>query len=134
LTSASADAETRGVSLRLETPPDLPSTSVDPLRIREVLANLLDNALHHTPSGGTVWLRLKSLERTVVVTVEDTGSGIPPDELSKIFDRFYKGEGSRGSGIGLTIARNLVGAHGGTIRADSTPGEGTTLTLTLPVA
>jgi len=68
-----------------------------------------------------------------VVTVTDTGSGIAPDELPKIFDRFYKGRSSRGSGLGLTIARNLVAAHGGAIRAESLPGQGTTVTFTLPV-
>jgi signal transduction histidine kinase len=65
--------------------------------------------------------------------VADTGSGIAPDELPKIFDRFYKAPSSRGSGLGLTIARNLVSAHGGAIRAESLPGRGTTATFTLPV-
>jgi signal transduction histidine kinase len=67
------------------------------------------------------------------VSVADTGSGIPAADLPKIFDRFYKGRASRGSGLGLTIARNLVVAHGGEIRADSVEGKGTTLTVTLPL-
>jgi signal transduction histidine kinase len=134
VSSVSAAAENGQIALRLEAAPDLPSIAVDPLRIREVLANLLANALHHTPPGGAISLRVNALGRDAVFTVEDTGPGMGPDELSKIFDRFYKGEGSRGSGIGLTIARNLVVAHGGTIRADSKPGEGTMLTVTLPIA
>jgi two-component system OmpR family sensor kinase/two-component system sensor histidine kinase BaeS len=134
MSSVAIDAERGRISLRLDTAPDLPSVSVDPLRIREVLANLMANALHHTPPGGAVSGRITTAGREAVVSVADTGSGVAPEELSKIFDRFYKGEGSRGSGIGLTIARNLIVAHGGTIRADSTPGKGTTLTLTLPIA
>jgi len=69
----------------------------------------------------------------IVVTVGDTGPGIAPEDLPKIFDRFYKGKASRGSGLGLTIARNLVTAHGGSIRAESAPGAGTTLSFTLPL-
>jgi signal transduction histidine kinase len=67
------------------------------------------------------------------MTVSDTGTGVAAEDLPKIFDRFYKGSGSRGSGLGLTIARNLVVAHGGEIRADSEPGRGTTITFTLPL-
>jgi signal transduction histidine kinase len=77
--------------------------------------------------------RTGELPGFVVVSVADTGSGIPPADLPKIFDRFYKGRASRGSGLGLTIARNLVVAHGGEIRADSVEGKGTTLTVTLPL-
>jgi two-component system sensor histidine kinase BaeS len=132
VSSASAVAERGGVALRLDTPPGLPPVTVDPLRMREVIANLLSNAILHTPAGGVVSVGIRALARDVVVTVTDTGTGIAPDELPKIFDRFYKGRTSRGSGIGLTIARNLVIAHGGTIRADSRPGEGTTLTVTVP--
>jgi signal transduction histidine kinase len=69
----------------------------------------------------------------MTVRVRDTGDGIPADDLPRIFDRFYKGDGSRGSGLGLAIARKLVIAHGGDITAASTPGEGTTMTITLPV-
>jgi len=71
---------------------------------------------------------------SVVINVSDNGAGIAAEELPKIFDRFYKGTGSRGSGLGLTIARNLVVAHGGEIRAESRAGQGTTITFTLPVS
>jgi two-component system sensor histidine kinase ResE len=97
-----------------------------------VLTNLISNALHHTPGGGRVSVDAAARMDAIVVTVSDTGSGIAETDLSKIFDRFYKGHGSRGSGLGLTIARNLVVAHGGEIRAESAEGQGTTMTVTLP--
>jgi two-component system sensor histidine kinase BaeS len=121
------------VSLRLDVPSDLPLVSVDPLRIREVLINLLSNAVHHTPAGGSIILRGKRDNDRIVMTVTDTGKGIAPEEIPKIFDRFYKGRTSHGSGLGLTIARNLVTAHGGIISASSQPGQGTTMTFTLPL-
>jgi len=131
--SFSVEAQSRHLSLGVDAPPDLPLITVDPLRIREVVSNLVSNTLNHTPEGGTISIAVTVVNDRVVVTVTDTGSGIAPDELPKIFDRFYKGRSSRGSGLGLTIARNLVAAHGGAIRAESLPGQGTTVTFTLPV-
>ena len=127
-------AEARTISIRLDAAADLPLVAVDPLRIREVLANLLSNAVRHTPAGGNVTISARQAAGQLAVTVADTGAGIAPDDLPKIFDRFYKGSTSRGSGLGLTIARNLVVAHGGDISARSRPGEGTTITFTLPIA
>jgi len=83
--------------------------------------------------GGAVTIEARAADAAVAVSVRDTGPGIARDDLPKIFDRFYKGKASRGSGLGLTIARNLVAAHGGSIRAGSEPGAGTTLTFTLPL-
>ncbi|HYT77345.1 MAG TPA: HAMP domain-containing sensor histidine kinase [Vicinamibacterales bacterium] len=128
----SAEAERRQVTIHLQTAADLPSISIDPLRIREVLANLLSNALQHTPAGGSVSIGARRQGERVVVTVADTGAGIAADDLPRIFDRFHKGRTSRGSGLGLTIARNVVEAHGGEISADSRSGHGTTITFTLP--
>jgi two-component system, OmpR family, sensor histidine kinase BaeS len=102
---------------------------LDPVRIREVLFNLLTNAVL---AGGAVRIRAEARSSQLVIEVSDTGSGIPAEELPRIFDRFVKGRDSRGSGLGLAIARNLVEAHGGTIRAESRVGEGTTITVTLP--
>ena len=98
-----------------------------------MLTNLVANALRYTPRGGTR-RRDASAGRAdgVEVRVVDTGAGISAEELPHIFDRFYKGAGSSGSGLGLTIARGLVEAHGGTIRAESRPGAGTTITFSLP--
>lgn len=128
----SAGVASAGVSVVVAAQPDLPVVDIDPLRIREVIANLLTNALRYTPAAGTVTISARRQTHGIAVSVSDTGAGISPDDLPKIFDRFYKGRASRGSGLGLTIARNLVTAHGGTIRADSTPGRGTTITFDLP--
>ena len=86
---------------------------MDPVRIREVLINLLVNALHHTPTNGRVTIEVSDAADHIELRVADTGPGIAADELPRIFDRFHKGAGSHGSGLGLTIARSLVEAHGG---------------------
>ena len=132
--SFSADAAELKVALDVGAASDLPLVEVDPLRVREVLTNLISNALRHTPAGGRVAVSASATPTTIVVTVTDTGAGIPAADLPKIFDRFYKGRTSSGSGLGLTIARNLVVAHGGEIRADSVEGKGTNVTVTLPLA
>jgi two-component system OmpR family sensor kinase/two-component system sensor histidine kinase BaeS len=125
-------AESKAV-VRVDTPADLPTLNIDPVRIREVVANLLSNALRYTAEGGTVTISARRRDDRVTVAVRDTGAGISADDLPRVFDRFYKGRASRGSGLGLTIARNLVVAHGGTIRAESQPGHGTTITFDLPI-
>jgi two-component system sensor histidine kinase BaeS len=130
----SAEANTGLSSIRVDAPPDLPLVPVDPLRLREVLMNLLSNALHHVQPGGLIAVDLSARGDRIVVTVADTGAGIATEDLPKIFDRFYKGGTSRGSGLGLAIARNLVVAHGGDIKAESQPGHGTTITVSLPTA
>ena len=130
--SLSSDAESRGVAMHIREGDEVPLITIDPLRIREVMINLLANAIRHTPSGGSVSVQVESRRDSVVVRVIDTGSGIAAGELPKIFDRFYKGAASQGSGLGLTIARNLVEAHGGQIHAESIVGKGTTFLFTLP--
>ena len=143
------EASAQHVTLDVDAPADLLPLEIDPVRVREVLSNLLSNALRHTPSGGSVHVRISESriesrnesrnesripnpESRVVVEVRDTGSGMTPEELAHAFDRFYRGSASRGSGLGLTIARNLVAAHGGEIHASSDPQRGTTITFTLP--
>jgi signal transduction histidine kinase len=127
------DAAARNVTLDVDLPAAVPPIEIDPVRIREVLSNLVANALRHTPPGGTVTLRLTTTPGgSISLEVRDNGSGMTPDELAHAFDRFYKGSKSRGSGLGLTIARNLVAAHGGEIHASSQPGRGTTIAFTLP--
>ena len=128
------EAAERGVTLRTEVAPDLPALDVDRVRIGEVLANLVSNALRHTPSGGTVTIAADPDERGVAFRVTDTGEGIEPDELAHVFDRFARSPESRGSGLGLAIAKSLVQAHGGTISAESEPGRGTTIRFVLPAA
>ncbi len=114
---------------------DLPILDLDPVRIREVLANLVANAIRHTPPGGHVTLAgsVEADGRWVRLEVIDTGPGIDPALLPHVFDRFVKGETSRGSGLGLAIARQLVLAHGGEITAVSPPGRGTTMRVRLPL-
>jgi signal transduction histidine kinase len=142
-------AERSGVSLQFR-PPSLPPGSgedggglplvqADPGRIAQVLTNLLDNALRHTPSGGQVRLTLTDQEENLFVTVEDTGAGIPKEELPSVFERFYRADRSRtrgtgGSGLGLAIAREIVRAHGGDIWIESEPGRGTKVGFRLPLA
>ena len=110
----------------------------DPDRLAEVLANLLANALQHTPAGGTVTITGSRGPGRVRLTVEDTGEGIPADELERVFERLHRADASRsraagGSGLGLAISRALIHAHGGTIRAESEgAGRGTRIELDLP--
>ncbi len=125
-------ATAAGVTLTTESTGDLPILDIDPVRIREVLSNLVANALRHTPSGGTIAVGGSANATAVSLTVRDTGPGIHAELLPHVFDRFVKGTGSRGSGLGLAIARGLVEAHGGTIAVESTVGGGTTFRVELP--
>ena len=125
-------ATAAGVTLASSSADDLPILDVDPVRLREVLSNLVANALRHTPGGGSVTLGGSSTSASVVLTVRDSGPGIDPALLPHVFDRFVKGTESRGSGLGLAIARGLVEAHGGTITVASPPGGGTTFRVELP--
>jgi two-component system, OmpR family, sensor histidine kinase BaeS len=126
-------AGTAGVTVTADVPSDLPILDVDPVRIREVLSNLVANAVRHTPSGGTVVVRGELTADRVVLRVADTGPGIDPDVLPHVFERFAKGAGSSGSGLGLAIARHLVAAHGGILEVEATGSAGTTFRVTLPV-
>jgi signal transduction histidine kinase len=132
-TRALADeARARQVTLVVDASPDLRPLEVDPLRIREVLTNLVSNALRHSSPGGNVEIQIKETTAGIAVEIRDTGAGMTDEELARAFDRFYRGPGSTGSGLGLSIARSLVAAHGGEIRASSEPGRGTTIVFTLP--
>ena len=130
--SYQSKADLSGITLSLIASDDLPTLDIDPARIREVVANLLTNALRHTPREGSVEISASLAGDQVEVTVHDTGSGIPPDQLDRIFDRFYRSPDSPGSGLGLPIAKSLIEAHGGTISAASEQGDGTTVRVTLP--
>jgi len=131
-------AEAAGVTIGAEFEAGLPTLDIDPTRIRQVLVNLLTNALQHTRAGGSIRVRcareLNDGVDSVSVVISDTGRGITPEELPRVFDRFYKSPDSRGSGLGLAIVKNLLAAHGGVISASSEPGKGTTIRFTLPVS
>ncbi|MFW6151276.1 MAG: sensor histidine kinase, partial [Chloroflexota bacterium] len=137
--SARRQAAESGVSIIQLVPDDLPRVDADRQRISQVLHNLLQNALTHTPEGGRVTVSATRQDQQVEIAVTDTGEGIPPQDLPHVFDRLYRVDKSRaratgGTGLGLTIARRLVEAHGGTIRAESQPGKGSRFIFTLPVA
>ena len=126
-------ADGAGIALVTAIDAGLPQLEVDPVRLREVLSNLLSNALRYTPRGGSVRVGAAMLDGHVRVSVHDTGPGIAADALPHVFDRFYKSEESRGAGLGLAIAKSLVVAHGGEIEAVSAAGQGTDMRFTLPV-
>ncbi len=128
-------ASAASVEIALDVPDDVPLLDADPVRLREILGNLVDNAIRHTPPGGTVTIGVVADPRSqvIVLSVADTGSGIAPELLPRVFDRFAKGTSSRGSGLGLAIAKALTEAHGGTIAVASEPGHGTTMTVRLPL-
>lgn len=126
------EAAAKKIGIRTHTDSDLPLLEIDPLRIREVLTNLLANALRHTPENGTITVDAAAIADGVAISVSDSGAGISPESLPHIFERFTKGPESHGSGLGLTIARNLVEAHSGRIRAESALGKGTSISFTLP--
>lgn len=132
--------EQKGVKISVSVAPGLPPVMADELRIGQVLTNLLINALQYTPEGGQVEVRAVESQGMVRFSVIDTGIGIPAEHLPHIFDRFYRVDKSRsrasgGSGVGLTIARHLVEAHGGTIWAESAgTNAGSTFSFTLPKA
>ena len=133
-----ARVEQAGIHLSVEMRGETPPIEADGQRLSRVLYNLLQNALRHTPSDGTITLRTSTSAEGVEVAVIDTGEGIAAEDLPHVFDRFYRGEKSRsrergGSGLGLAIARGIVEAHGGRIWAEANPGGGTIFRFTLPV-
>ena len=131
-------AELRSQKLEFLPTGDLPPLSADLQRLEQILGNLIDNALRHTPDGGTVRLGAKSAGDAVCITVDDSGPGIPADSLDRIFERFYRLDSGRsrsegGSGLGLAIARKLADAHGGSLTAENLPAGGARFMLKLPV-
>lgn len=126
-------ATAAGVDLRSTGAEPVPA-DVDPVRVREILVNLVTNALRHTPAGGRVEVDVRREGDDAVLTVRDTGEGIPAADLARVFDRFHRRADSGGSGLGLTIARDLAVAHGGSIDVESTgvQGQGATFRVRLP--
>jgi two-component system sensor histidine kinase BaeS len=118
--------------------PDLAPVRADRTRVRQIINNLLYNALRHTPEGGLIVVQARQIPDFIELSISDTGMGIPDRELQSVFERFYQSErserSSEGSGLGLSIVRQLVEAHGGVISAESIVGQGTTFRFTLPIA
>ena len=138
VTAIHPKATTKGISFTADLPDTISPVNIDSHRIKQVLYNLLDNAIAHTPKDGKITVSSSEHDNMVDVSVSDTGEGIPPEDLPMIFERFYRVDKSRtratgGSGLGLTIAKRLVEAHGGKIKAESQAGQGSTFTFSLPV-
>ncbi len=125
------------ITLDLEPAPGILTANLDPGRFAQVLNNILDNALRHTPDGGTVEMKTQLTENRIQLSVADSGEGITPEEAAHIFDRFYRADESRnrddgGSGLGLAIARSIVEMHKGRIWAESKKGSGLKILIELP--
>jgi two-component system, OmpR family, sensor histidine kinase SaeS len=136
LRGVEADARRRGIDLEASVP-DAVAARCAPEKVERVLFNLLTNALRHTPSDGSVAVRVEQVDHEVHVSVEDTGEGLGEEARTRMFDRFWRGDparSARGAGLGLAIARGLVEAHGGRIWAEERPGGGARVSFTLPAA
>jgi signal transduction histidine kinase len=136
---AQPSANKKGLTPRTQLPPTLPLVSADPERVGQILHNLLNNAIHYTPEGGEIIIKAEHKDDFIEISVQDTGSGISPEHLPHIFERFYRADQSRsrktgGAGLGLAIVKHLVEAQGGQVSAASQTGQGTTISFTLPVA
>ncbi len=134
-----AKAAEKNIEISAELPAGLPEVNIDAHRIKQVLYNLIDNAVAHTGAGGRITVNAWQEENYLNISVTDTGEGIPAEDLPQIFERFYRVDKSRtrstgGSGLGLTIVKRLVEAHGGSIDVRSSSGHGATFTFTLPVS
>ena len=132
-------AEAKAITFQVDLPPEIPAVMIDRSRIEQVVQNLVENSITHTPDGGRLTISVARSELGVRVVLADTGRGIPPDELPLIFERFHRVDPSRsratgGAGLGLTIAKQLVEAHGGRIWAESTSGQGSRFIFELPAA
>ncbi len=139
ITSFEAQAATQQVALRAEIAPDLPVINLDPDRMQQTIGILISNALRYTPPQGAITVAARSDRASVTIEVADTGSGIAPEDVPHVFDRFYRADKSRaresgGSGLGLAIAKSIVEAHGGSIQVTSSSGKETRLAIDLPCA
>lgn len=136
LESAAADAAAAGVTLEADLPDSVVAVA-DGMRLRQVVDNLLSNAITYTPRDGTVTVTLTASPRYLEITVADTGEGMDEADLRDVFVRFHRGDNARrrqvpGTGLGLPIVRHIVEAHGGEVTVDSALGRGTTVTVVLP--
>jgi signal transduction histidine kinase len=133
-------AQRKNITLELDIAPPLSTIEVDPGRMTQVLTNILDNALRHTPQGGKIILSAQEVNDQIELSVQDSGPGLNEADLGRIFERFYRTDASRqrdgavpgGSGLGLAIARSIVQAHGGQVSAESASGKGLKVIVTLP--
>jgi two-component system phosphate regulon sensor histidine kinase PhoR len=132
--AAKIEADRKGVTVFFDISGKIPpSILADPAMISRVIANLLDNAIAYTDTGGTISVGLSETDSAILVSIADTGRGIPEDKLPYVFDAFYRiSKDLKGSGLGLFIAKTIIDAHGGRIGVESVPGKGSTFSITLP--
>ena len=120
----------------MNVPESLPPVFANPPRLRQMVANLIDNAIKYTPEAGHVAIQARAEDELIVITVADSGMGIPATDQPYIFDKFYRASNSRqeyaGTGLGLSIVKSIVENHDGRVWLDSRPGKGTTFTVVLP--
>ena len=131
-------ANQKNIKIRLDVPPGLPMLNIDPGRMTQVLTNIFDNALHHTPESGQINLTAQNMEGGVLLSIQDSGSGIEGEDVNRIFERFYRTDSARnrdggGSGLGLAIAKSIVLAHDGQIWAESKPSQGLKIIIRFPI-
>jgi signal transduction histidine kinase len=132
-------ASQKNVKIQLDVASDMPMLNIDPGRMTQVLTNILDNALRHSPEGGQINLSAQKVEEGIELTIQDSGPGVKGEDANRIFERFYRTDSARhrdengGSGLGLAIAKSIVQAHNGQIWAESVPGNGLTVTIKLPI-
>jgi NtrC-family two-component system sensor histidine kinase KinB len=128
--------ESHGIRLDVDAPPDLPAVSVDRSQIERVITNLVTNATRATPAGGAITVAAAQRGEEIAISVADTGTGIPPESLSRIFEPFVQVPHATGggAGLGLTISRRIVEAHGGQLTVQSSPGQGSIFTFTVRLA
>jgi len=134
------ETQKKNISLEVDIAPHLPTIEVDPGRMTQVLTNILDNALRHTPEGGKIILSAQQNAEQVEFAIQDSGPGVKPEDLGRIFERFYRADSSRqrdgemlgGSGLGLAIAKSIVQAHNGQLSAESEAGKGLKIIIVLP--
>jgi len=132
-----AQADKKGLTLSVDIEPAAPDLVIDQYRIEQVLLNLVYNAIKFTNHGGVITISVKTRDNEILVSVSDTGIGIPREELPRVFERFYKVNKARddeGVGLGLAISRHIINSHGGKIWAESEEGKGSTFFFTLPLS
>lgn len=131
-----AQADRKGIVIMVYAEPGIPRPVIDRSRVESVLMNMAHNAIKYTEQGGQISIQAQKTDDAVLISVTDTGIGIPSDELPRVFERFYKVDKARnteGSGLGLAISKHIIAAHGGKIWAESIEGKGSTFFFTLPL-
>jgi signal transduction histidine kinase len=125
-------AKSRGLEIELCCPADIGAIAADERRLKQALFNLISNAIKFTPPGGAIRLGAERHESELLLTVADSGIGIPPSDQTRMFDKFERGTPRSGAGLGLSLVKSLIDLHGGTVTIDSAAGQGTTVTCRLP--